>query len=152
MVIFTYNFLTAQRTQSLSLLGDIPSLFYQPISILVLGYPSAVAKKKKKKSLDWLTAPPPYKKENVKCTSTPRFSISVNGNLVSEKRGRVSLLSFDSSKPHMTKDWEKGLSKHMGKDKGEVCSTQFRALGFRSELIQAVVPVLPTLFQVRKVT
>ena len=52
-------------------------------------------KKKKKKSFDWLTAPSQHKKENVKCTSTLRFTACVNG-IVSEKMGRVSMLTFES--------------------------------------------------------
>ena len=104
---------TISKAWRLSLLGD--SLF----SLLLWSvhfhrgcyYPSAVAKKKKKKSFDWLTAPPLCKKENVECTSTLRFSACVNGNLVSETMGRVSLLNFDSDKQHITEDLDRGLSR-----------------------------------------
>lgn len=108
---FTHNLLPSQRHEgSLSLVtASSRSSFDQSISIVVVSIP--VRWQKKKKSFDWLTAPPLCKKENVKCTSTLRFSACVNGNLVSETTGRVSLLNFDSDKQHITEDLDRGLSR-----------------------------------------
>ena len=85
------------------------SSFDPSISILVVSIP--VWWQKKKKSFDWLIAPLLRKKENVKCTSTLRFSAYVNGNLVSEKIGRVSLFTFDSDKQYITEDLDRGQSR-----------------------------------------
>lgn len=88
-----------------------PSLFYQSISDLFPFSPYCMANNNNNKvSVNncFFTA---QGRKCKTCIYTQREGGSLPLNVVSEKRGSDGLLSFDSSKQHMTKGGEQGLSK-----------------------------------------